>query len=213
MNRKETKRLLLIAAMIILLLLIAVMLATQIFAAETEPPAEVPEVPAEEGGISAWIEENKTDIISIFTLIGSVMVAALYKMGLLPAISKFMKSSMDTSGKLQESVDIFKTDTQEKLKECFEAISSVAGNAAEMEKMTSDMRDLVSSLTESIQTVREDQKQQDEVLRHFAGMLYKVVMSSSAPEYIRSDVAKEFGAVVDILQPVGTEAETVGVPK
>lgn len=196
------KRLFLISLILILLCALALPAMAEETAPAGETTAEGEETTAtEEGtegtnGIVEWFKVHFSDIISVVTLIVAAVIAFINKSGLMP----MMKSGFASTFKRQEDSTKALTDATGKAVSVAEDTNAKIEEArAELMKATEAAYESAKQYTELRADLMKQEaanKTQAQMTKEVADMVYAIVLSSSAPEYVREKVVKAHEAIV-----------------
>ena len=196
------KKLFLISLILILLFALALPAMAEETAPAGETTAEGEETTAtEEGtegtnGIVKWFQEHFSDVISVVTLIVAAVIAFINKSGLMP----MMKSGFASTFKRQDDSTKVLTDATGK------AVSVAEDTNAKIEEARAELMKATEAAYESAKQYAElradlmkqeaANKTQAQMTKEVADMVYAIVLSSSAPEYVREKVVKVHEAIV-----------------
>ena len=172
-------------------------------AAESAETAEEKAVGAAEDAtmsaqLSRLLSENTTEIFSALTLICSLLIAALYKKGLLPSVSKSLGLINESTGAVLKKVCEYSESTDE-------AISELASEAKPLIEIISTFTDAAQKMTadgerlaEELSRIGSDTERLQRIIEVQNEMLYTVFMSASIPQY-QKDALGEVYAKINAL--------------
>ena len=198
MKRKNTK-----FTKIIISLALAAMLfiACSVSAFANEKTAES-EVNTEEGGsenvfaeIYSVAEENADKIFSALAFIGTLIVGAMYKSGLLPLLS-------DALGKFKGTLDGIKSENER-----YESIASakisdigtsIKGIEESIEKTNGEIARIEGELS-TYETALKERESMKIILSSQIDMLYSIFMSSGLPQFEKEEIGNKISKMREEL--------------
>lgn len=141
-----------------------------------------PEEPGQEGvfeAVYSAVTENSEKILSLLAFIGTVVIAAIYKKGLLPGIRR-------VSGMVGEAIKGLKEENEKlslEAKGQSEVIESLRGT-------TDDLCKRIETLTDGLSLTKQisEQKKLSVLLNAEIDMLREIFLSSSLPQYRKEAV-------------------------
>lgn len=160
------------------------------FTSETEPeePDDFPEINHFWAGVSEWIDEHKTEILSAASAVASVIVGVLYKTGLLPKFEAFKTGLTSTVSDFLGSI---KSSTEEKMN----AIDKVIGHVDEISIHVDKVVEQSAKEREQMLAVISAQKNQlaeyKEVMKAQEQMIYQALMSTNLSTARRNAIDEE----------------------
>lgn len=198
MKRKNTK-----FTKIIISLALAAMLfiACSVVSFANEETAES-EVNTEEGGaenvfaeIYSVAEENADKIFSALAFIGTLIVGAMYKSGLLPLLS-------DALGKLKGTLDGIKSENER-----YESIASakisdigtsIKGIEESIEKTNGEIARIEGELS-TYEAALKERESMKIILSSQIDMLYSIFMSSGLPQFEKEEIGNKISKMREEL--------------
>lgn len=123
--------------------------------------------------------EYASEILSVMTLIGTLIVGFAYKKGLLPLVSRAISA-------IQSSVNKIKSDTEEGAKSTSLGMDTLSERLSGVENslslMSEDLMELSAKLECESECIKE-RKRMKTILTSQIDMLYDIFMTSSLPQY------------------------------
>lgn len=123
--------------------------------------------------------EYASEILSVMTLVGTLIVGFAYKKGLLPLVSRAISA-------IQSSVNKIKSDTEEGAKSTSLGMDSLSERLSGVENSLSlvseDLMELSAKLECESECIKE-RKRMKTILTSQIDMLYDIFMTSSLPQY------------------------------
>ena len=139
--------------------------------------------------IYSVIIKNSDKILSAFAALASVLLALLYKRGLLP----ILKGSIS---KLNATVSSLREENAKALQDTREDMLASKNTLEEAERVFRSLESRLSSLEQTLTLSAEEQaerKNLKSVVITQIDMLYEVFMSSSLPAYLKESIAERIG--------------------
>ena len=142
-----------------------------------------------------FFEENASEIFSVLSFIGSLLIMVTYKSGLLPFVEKgigALAGGVKRIGERAESLGneagAFNSEIKAKLKEA--------------ETLLENMQTALSGLYERLPSASEDaasRERLETVMRAEIDMLYEIFMAASLPQYLKERVGERIGTMKHAL--------------
>jgi hypothetical protein len=195
---------------LILILTVAALfsvLSTVAFA-ESEATTLESITPEESNGESAFelvyneILKHSDKILAALAFIGSVILAFIYKKGLLPII----KGSLSAIGSSVNNLNEAARDASEEAKKRLDA---AAKSLEAAEELFNGLSERLDCMKEELEVLLEEKKHSDElkiIVSTQIDMLYEIFMSSSLPMYQKEAVGEKISAMRATLS-VGNGAQ------
>ena len=143
-------------------------------------------------GIYTEVTKYSTEIISLITLIGTLILGFAYKKGLLPLVTRSISA-------IQQSVTKIKSDTESSTALTQSGLDSVTERLGELENSVTIFKDTLDTLEEQLQCEAEyvkERKKMNTVMLSQIDMLYDIFMTSALPQYQKDAV----GAKVQMMK-------------
>ena len=148
-----------------------------------------------------FVTDNCSEILSLMTFIGSLVIAFTYKKGLLPRLSGALKGIGGSVGELKENTE--------------KSVSEINGKMDEICKESKTTESLCQALGERIEALSIDldeikgakgeRERMQAILAAQVDMLYDVFMSSALPQYSKDAVFERINAMKSALAEVNEE--------
>ncbi len=157
--------------------------AEEVASAELMQEAEESETVSQT--VAAFIERNADEILGVLTFVSSLLVAFLYKTGLLPLLRNGISAISDTAGKTGRMAEEF----TEKAKEALTRIEeSTAPAAATLQKTEEYLKTLSEALADAKLTAEETR----EILAAETALFYELLCSVNLPEEQKDSMRKAY---------------------
>lgn len=171
--------------------LFAAILAAMMAATLLTVPAHAAGGAFTEGVKTLW-EEHSGEIFSALALLGSVLVAVLYKVGLLPLLKKALgaigAAAKGTAAKTEELV----RTVEERERALSDTLSPVTDRMAEMEKQLAKAK---TATEETLLRLAELEKREEDALRLLRGqaaMLHGLALGANLPKFRKDAIDREY---------------------
>lgn len=154
-------------------------------------------------GIYDTVKEYATEIFSSLAFAGTVIVAFIYKKGLVPVITRTSGAISTLVSKLRDENAAGQKNANEKLRLATEQLSSLEGDI-------SDVASALCTVTERLagcETLEREQKRIADVMKAQVDMLYAIFMSSALPQYQKDEVGERISAMKKELECYDTVEE------
>lgn len=134
------------------------------------------------------VMDNISEIFSLFSFIGTLVIAFIYKKGLLPLFSK-------TVAGLRDGIGAIKQESESALSAGGQKIDLVRDKLSEIENTFSLFSESVSTLESKLaaeEALTSERKKLEIIMGSQIDLLYDIFMSSSLPEYKKEAVGAKF---------------------
>lgn len=125
--------------------------------------------------LAAFIERNADGILSGLTLISSLLVAFLYKAGLLPLLRNGISAISDTAGKTGKMAEEF-------TEQATEALTSLRESTAPAAEAVKKTEEYLATLTKALADAKITQEETKEILAAETTLFYELLCSVNLPE-------------------------------
>ena len=132
--------------------------------------------------------DNLSEILSLFSFIGTLLIAFIYKKGLLPLFSKTVTGIRDGIGAIKKESEEARNFNSSK-------IDSVRDKLAEIENTFTLFSESVATLEAKLaaeEALTSERKKLELIMGSQIELLYDIFMSSSLPEYKKEAVGAKF---------------------
>ena len=147
--------------------------------------------------------ENKGEILSLLSLIGSLIVAFAYKRGLIPTLSGSL-------GSISGEVKRFSEGASESIKEGAGLLGEAAEMLTSLEERLERLSDSLSDLEGKLASATKSEMTGEAVLQVLleeVNLLSDVFLSSSLPEYRKELVGERIALMKKTIEKRGAENE------
>lgn len=135
--------------------------------------------------VAAFIERNADEILSTLTLLSSLLIAFLYKSGLLPLLRNGISAISDTAGKTGKMAEEF----TEKAKEELMRIRESTAPAADALKKTEEH---LVMLCAALEKAEKDQKETKDILLTETSLFYELLASVNLPQAQKDSMTESY---------------------
>ena len=137
------------------------------------------------------IKENSDKLLSLCSFIGTLLIAFIYKKGLLPGLKKVTASVTDALSAIKNEAEKTETAT----KDYGQRLDSLS---AKTEEMVNDLKALENDL--SPEKADKERRLLYTVMNGQMELLYDIFMSSSLPEYKKEEVGTRINKMKEVLK-------------
>ena len=167
-------------------------------------PAAAAEGGFTEGVRSLW-EEHRTEVFSALALLGSVLVAVLYKAGLLPLLKRALgvigAAAQQTAGKTEELTRLL----EEREAALAETVRPVAERVEEMEKRLEKAEASLRSAVSGLEALQIGEEELLRLSRGQAAMLHGVSMGANLPKFRKDAIDRAYLSLTETGSKEGGE--------
>lgn len=174
--------------------------------------ADSAETPTVTETILAWCEENITHIFTGSSLSLSLILAFLFKKGLLPSLTNGLSKITDllASGvsKLTVATEKMAQSTDERLQAFADRISPVIEGAEKVSEVAKQTEQSLKIMQEELDRCKKDREVLTVCLNKQTDFLYSVFMSANLPAYQKEQMGESYNdmkKVIASLSPVEGE--------
>ncbi len=167
------------------ILILSLFLLLPLCASAEEVTAEAPRDETVGEGVAAFIEENAEGILGVLTLASSLLVAFLYKTGLLPLLRNGISALSDTAGKTGKLAESFTEEAKDALESLKESIAPAKGV---LEKTEVYLKTVEGALADAKITQEETR----EILATETELFYELLCSVNLPEEQKDSMRKSY---------------------
>ena len=143
------------------------------------------EAPVFLSAVTRFFEDHASEILGILTFLSSMLVALLYKSGLLPLLRNGISALAETAGKTGKMTEVF-TERAEKeladLKEC----------AAPLTALMQKTEEYLKSMSEALAKAEANEAEMKEILAAETSLFYELLTSVNLPEAQKESMAESY---------------------
>ena len=166
---------------------------------------------APEGGLSAWITSlfanHSAEIFSVLSLLGSVLVAILYKTGLLPLLSKNLAGLRTVAGGTAESAAELARKMENATSQIGAAADYTASGIDSLRTRADEAAERLEALQESLVAARDDNERMRLILKGQTDLIYGVLQAAALPQYQKDAMSEQYVNMQRALAAMKREAE------
>lgn len=171
--------------LIFMLLMLSLLLLLPLSASAEEVVTEAAESETLSGSVAAFIEENTDELLGVLTFVSSLLVAFLYKTGLLPLLRNGISALSDTAGKTGKLAETFTEEASEALRSLKESVAP----ATEAIKKTEDY---LKTVKDALADAKLTQEETREILAAETTLFYELLCSVNLPEEQKDSMRKSY---------------------
>lgn len=134
------------------------------------------------GAFAAFLTENADTLLGLLTLVGSLLVAFLYKTGLLPMLRAGLRAIGDTLGKSRELTERFTEDAGAHIKSIEEHTRPVLAAVERSEAIIRALEERLGAMERALSESERDRKETAAILRTETELFYELLHSVNLPE-------------------------------
>lgn len=156
----------------------------------------LPAFGAEGAGVGAFLEDffrsNADTLLSILTLCGSLLIAILYKTGLLPLLSRSLGSIGATVKQAADSADTLSQRMQEEILEMKSALAPTVEALGRLFEEIAAMQEGLGTVTATQEAAAKENERVKAALLGEAEMIYGVLQAAALPQFQKEELAKGY---------------------
>lgn len=134
------------------------------------------------GVFAAFLSENADTLLGLLTLVGSLVVAFLYKTGLLPMLRTGLRALGDTLGKSRELTERFTEDAGAHIKRIEEQTQPVLDAVLRSETLIRTLEERLGAMEAALAESERDRKETAAILATETELFYELLHSVNLPE-------------------------------
>ena len=150
--------------------------------------------------LADFITENADTLLGVLTLIGSCLIAFLYKTGLLPLVRSGISALGDLLGKSQEMTERFTKETGEQIDRIESYIAPMTATLERGEEVLRAAESKLSALEEALAKSEGDRRKTAEVLRTETELFYELLASVNLPEAQKESMTESYYRLKRVLE-------------
>ena len=150
--------------------------------------------------LADFITENADTLLGVLTLIGSFLIAFLYKTGLLPLVRSGLSALGDLLGKSQEMTERFTKETGEQIDRIESYIAPMTTALERGEEVLRAAESKLSALEEALAKSEGDRRKTAEVLRTETELFYELLASVNLPEAQKESMTESYYRLKRVLE-------------
>ena len=155
-------------------------------------PEEGEDTPPAVAAVADFLRANADTILGILTLVGSLLVAFFYKMGLLPTLRAGINALGDLLGKNREVTEQFTKDAGETFVRIEQQTAPVLAIARHSEALLTDMEGRLAALEKELAAAEKERKDTAAVLRTETELFYELLHSVNLPEAQKESMTESY---------------------
>lgn len=162
----------------------------------TEDVAEEVIQPTVSEIVVTWVKTNADKLFTGATFVASLIVAYMYKKGLLPALSIFFSKLSGTLGdgvsSIQTVTEALAASTDERLKGFADTIAPAMVKASQAAEIAVKVSETVSNLQIQLEESQTDREVLKTVLEMQSKMFYEFFMAVNLPQYQKDKLGQTY---------------------
>ena len=184
------------------------LLSFSVHAAEAEVITEAAEVLPDTSGeslplvgsVSAFLEENSPTLLGILTLLGSLLVAFFYKLGLLPMLRSGLSALGDLLGKSASLTEGFTKSAGETIARIEDATAPIIAMTKDTKEVLCALEERIAALSDELSASEADRLLTAEVLRTETELFYEMLHSVNLPEAQKESMTESYYRMKRLLE-------------
>ena len=142
--------------------------------------------------IASFITQNADTLLASLTLIGSLLVAFLYKTGLLPLLRSGLSALGELLGKSRELTESFTQEAGEQIHRIESHIAPMAKALERSEEILHATEQRLADLEAALKRSEGDREKTAEVLRTETELFYELLCSVNLPEAQKDSMTESY---------------------
>ena len=171
----------------------------------TEQAADTPVL---SGAILAFFEENGGTLLSAAGVLTSLLLAFLYKSGLLPLVSRGLSAISESSDKASGIAADFAKKAADTLSALESSASSALNRAEEAAAIAKSTEALLAAFGDALNEAREERARIALVLAEETALFYELLNSVKLPESQKEVIRKQYYEYRALLEQNETKPKT-----
>ena len=153
---------------------------------ETEEALETEaDTPAALEALVGFLEQNASEILGALTLLASLIVAFLYKSGLLPLLRNGLSVLADTAGKTGKMTEVFTERAEAELTALRESLAPYTELLAKSEEY-------LRTVSEAMVSAERKTRETRDILAAETALFYELLSSVNLPEAQKESMAQSY---------------------
>ena len=166
----------------------------------SDPQAEASEALGFTDTLSAFFTENADTLLGVLTLVGSLIVAFLYKTGLLPMLRSGLSALGELMGKSRELTESFTKEAGERFSHMEESLTPMVEAMQNGEKTLASLAERLLLLETALEKSESERRTTSEVLRTETELFYELLSSVNLPEAQKESMTESYYRLKRVLE-------------
>ena len=150
--------------------------------------------------VTDFLTQNGDTLLGVLSLIGTLLVAFLYKTGLLPLLRSGLSALSDLLGKNREVTEHFTKETGEQIHRSEEYMTPMVDTLARSENALRAMEEKLAALETALERSEGDRQKTAAVLRTETELFYELLASVNLPETQKDSMTESYYRLKRILE-------------
>ena len=150
--------------------------------------------------VTDFLTQNGDTLLGVLSLIGTLLVAFLYKTGLLPLLRSGLSALGDLLGKNREVTEHFTKETGEQIHRIEEYMTPMVDTLARSENALRAMEEKLAALETALERSEGDRQKTAAVLRTETELFYELLASVNLPETQKDSMTESYYRLKRILE-------------
>lgn len=142
--------------------------------------------------VSAFFTENGNTLLGLLTFIGSLIVAFLYKTGLLPMMRTGLSALRDLLSKNSDLTEDFTKEASALFKRIEEKTEQIPTMLDKTEKTLEELEGRLTTLEDALRASETDRQNTSEILRTETELFYEMLSSVNLPEAQKESMTESY---------------------
>lgn len=166
---------------------------------EAAPDEEASATPFTDA-LSAFFSESGGTLLSALTLLSSLLIALLYKRGLLPLVRSALSGIADTAEAAASATREFAGSAEEKLAALEEKNAPLLDMAKQSADAVATVEAALSELSSRLQAAEQDRRKTAEILLTETTLFYEMLHAVNLPEEQKASMAESYYRLKRMLE-------------
>lgn len=136
-----------------------------------------------------------SEILSLAAFLGSLVIAVLYKSGLMPLVEKGLSAISKTAQKIKETTELGEGKRQEDY-------AALKGSVTSLEEKLTGLKDTIAEYSDRLEAKESAEKREHRMEALTEGvldLLYEIFMTSALPEYEKARVGEKVAKMKEVI--------------
>lgn len=180
---------------------------------QEEVNADTTQTPPVTGALMSFLEDNGGTLLSALGVVVSLLLAFLYKSGLLPLVSRGLKAISESSDKAADITATFTKQAADTLSALESSSAAALSRAEETALMVKGTEEILSALGEALTEAKAERGRIAMVLAEETALFYELLNSVKLPENQKEVIRERYYKYQSILEAHDSQAAAVSKEK
>lgn len=150
--------------------------------------------------VTAFLTQNGNTLLGILTLVGTFLIAFLYKTGLLPLLRSGLSALGDLLGKSRDLTESFTKETSEQVTRIESCMTPMKEALERAEALLLATEAKLCALEEALEKSEGDRQKTANVLRTETELFYELLNSVNLPEAQKDSMTESYYRLKRVLE-------------